>query len=303
MSDTLPYTVRRESRSRFLDLRGQHLHLREWGSPSPMKTTLVMLHGWMDVGASFQFTIDAMAGDRHIIAPDLRGFGLSEGPKVDSYWFPDHVADLEAVIGSECADARIDLLGHSMGGNVAMIYAGLRPERIRRLVNLEGFGGAPDDPDAAWQPYVQWLDELQDEDGRRDRRYGSAAVVARRIQENDPFISDDRALWLAERWARQGEDGRWSMLGDAAHKRINPQAFRHDDAVAIWRRIKAPLLWVEGDETNQFRRWAGCYTPEDFHQRLSAVAQVQREVLSPAGHMLHHDQPEALAALIDRHLA
>ena len=108
------------------------------------RPTLVMLHGWMDVGASFQFVVDALAGidgfERAIAAPDWRGFGLTEGPPVDSYWFPDYLGDLDALLDALSPHIPVDLAGHSMGGNAAMIYAGVRPQRVRRLVNLEGFG-------------------------------------------------------------------------------------------------------------------------------------------------------------------
>uniref|UniRef100_UPI002362DFF1 alpha/beta fold hydrolase n=3 Tax=Pseudomonadota TaxID=1224 RepID=UPI002362DFF1 len=78
---------------------------------------LVLLHGWMDVGASFQFVVDALAGDREVIALDWRGFGLSEASGAGCYWFPDYLADLDALLDAVSPSAPVDLLGHSMGGN------------------------------------------------------------------------------------------------------------------------------------------------------------------------------------------
>ena len=106
--------------------------------------TLVLLHGWMDVSASFQFVVDALARNWRVFAPDWRGYGLTDRTQADCYWFPDYLGDLDTLIDSlaergELTDA-VDLLGHSMGGNVAMFYAGIRPQRVRRLINLEGFG-------------------------------------------------------------------------------------------------------------------------------------------------------------------
>ena len=295
-----PYQVRRASRSRFVPVRGLRYHLLEWGDPSlvtPERPPLVMVHGWMDVGASFQFAIDALATERYIVALDWRGFGLTESPPVDSYWFPDYLGDLDVLLEALLPGQPIDLVGHSMGGNVSMLYAGLRPQRIRRLVNLEGFGSAPSDPEQAHKPYLQWLDELHQP--QLLRSYTSLAAVAGRLRQNNPLLRADRADWLAAHWSQQRDDGRWHILGDPAHKRRNPQAYRKDETVAIWRRIAAPLLWVEGDRTDQFRRWGGRYTREDFEQRLAVVAQRRQHTLSPAGHMLHHDQPEALAALLE----
>ena len=123
------YTPLRRAASRFVSVRGLRYHVLTWGSPelaTPERPPLVMLHGWMDVAASFQFVVDALAQDRYVIAPDWRGFGLTETPATDSYWLPDYLGDLEALLDALLPGLqRIDLLGHSMGGNVAMLYAGI----------------------------------------------------------------------------------------------------------------------------------------------------------------------------------
>ena len=152
------YQVRRPSRSEFRPVRGLSYHLRVWGEPDPQTPPLVLVHGWMDVSASWQFMVDALSQDRWIVAPDWRGFGLtrSEGPPVDSYWFPDYLGDLDALLDQIAPDRPVDLVGHSMGGNVATIYAGVRPARVRRLVNLEGFGMPATRPSQAPGRYAQW---------------------------------------------------------------------------------------------------------------------------------------------------
>ncbi|SHM43375.1 alpha/beta fold hydrolase [Rhizobacter sp. OV335] len=303
-----PYLPHRPGRSRFVELRGLRCHLHEWGDASqasPARPTLVMLHGWMDVGASFQFAVDALAAiegaDRHVIAPDWRGFGLSDPGGADGYWFPDYLGDLDALVDSVAGPAAaIDLLGHSMGGNVAMVYAGVRPERIRRLVNLEGFGLPATRPAQAPKRYLQWLDELKQP--MELRPYDSLQAVADRLRKTNPLLSEDRAAWLAGHWSRQADDGRWHILGDPAHKRANPVLYQKDEVLACWQRIAAPLLWVEGDRTDVSKWWGDRYPRSDFDARLAQVPQVERQVLSPAGHMLHHDQPEALAAHLARFL-
>lgn len=311
MSST-PYLPRRPGRSRFVDLRGLRYHLHEWGDAAlatAERPTLVMLHGWMDVGASFQFAVDALAAiegeGRHVVAPDWRGFGLSAPGGADCYWFPDYLGDLDALLDS-LADSvaapgePIDLLGHSMGGNVAMVYAGVRPERIRRLVNLEGFGLPATRPAQAPKRYLQWLDELKQPVELRP--YDSLQAVAERLRKTNPLLREDRAAWLAGHWSRQAEDGRWHILGDPAHKRANPALYQKDEVLACWQRIAAPLLWVEGDRTDVSKWWGDRYPRSDFDARLAQVPRVERQVLSPAGHMLHHDQPEALAAHLARFL-
>ena len=302
------YTPRRIARSQFVDVRGLAYHLLAWGQTSAVTATrppLVMMHGWMDVAASFQFVVDALAaqgdgatsGERYVVAADWRGFGLTETPaKSDSYWFPDYLGDLDALLDHVSPDAPVDLLGHSMGGNVAMLYAGLRPARVRRLINLEGFGQPESSPAQAPKRFAQWLDELKAPQGLR--RYASLDAVAARLRKTNPLLPQDRAAWLAAHWSRRSRDGQWEILGDAAHKRVNPVLYRKDEVLECWRRITAPTLWVEGDRTDISLWWGERYTKAQFHERLAVVANVDKHVLAPAGHMLHHDQPEALARVL-----
>ena len=121
------------SRSEFLDLRGLRYHLRHWGNDDAPK--IFMLHGWMDVSASFQFVVDALSREWHVIAPDWRGFGLTECNGTDTYWFADYIGDLDGILDHCASDEQVNLLGHSMGGNIACMYAGIRPARIRKLIN------------------------------------------------------------------------------------------------------------------------------------------------------------------------
>lgn len=302
MNGFQPYVPRREVRSEFITLRGLRIHLNAWGDASlvtPDRPALVMLHGWMDVGASFQFVVDAMPVDRYVIAPDWRGFGASEAPVGDCYWFPDYLADLDALLDALLPGRQIDLVGHSMGGNIAMIYAGVRPQRVRRLVNLEGFGMPDAPPQLAPKRYLQWLDELKEPPQLRS--YPSLAAVAGRLRKTNPLLRPERAAWLAPHWSRcevnaaTGE-AEWVLLADPAHKLANPVLYRKDEVIACWERISAPLLWVDGDRTDLAKWWGQRYSAEEFHARLAVVARVEKHRLSPAGHMLHHDQPEALAA-------
>jgi pimeloyl-ACP methyl ester carboxylesterase len=302
--DPSAYVVKRASRSRFVTLRGLRHHVLEWGDASlatPERPSLLMQHGWMDVAASFQFVVDAFTRDRHVLAFDWRGFGLTDTPRSDTYWIPDYLGDLDAALDALFFDAApqqpIDLLGHSMGGNVVMLYAGLRPERVRRLVNLEGFGMPATQPEQAPKRLVQWLDELKQPERMRD--YANLANVAARLRQTNPRLLPQRADWLAQHWSRINDAGRYEILGDPAHKRSSPTLYQRDEALECWKRIAAPVLWVEGDLTELARWWGTRYSKAEFHERLNVVRNVERHVLAPAGHMLHHDQPEALAQRLE----
>jgi pimeloyl-ACP methyl ester carboxylesterase len=295
------YQPRRTSRSEFVPIRQLRYHVRVWGEPAPGKVPLLMVHGWMDVAASWQFVVDAFSRDHYVIAPDWRGYGLTQSPVADNYWFPDYLADLDFLLDHYGGGQPVDLVGHSMGGNVAMLYTGARPERIRRLVNLEGFGMPATRPSQAPGRYAKWMDELK-AFGRGEmelKSYDDVEGVARRLMKTNRRLSQDKADWLARHWARQDDDGRWRILGDAAHKITNAQLFRVDEVLELYRRIACPVLMVEASDDSLGQWWQGRFTLAEFHERLQAVPQLRTARVEDAGHMLHHDQPQELAALIE----
>jgi pimeloyl-ACP methyl ester carboxylesterase len=306
-----PYLPRCEARSRFVEARGLRHHVLEWGDASSVaaeRPPLVMLHGWMDVAASFQFIVDALSVERHVLALDWRGFGASDTPAADTYFFAEYLGDLEMVLDALFGAARapIDLLGHSMGGNVAMLYAGVRPERVRRLVNLEGFGMPRSKPAQAPQRLAAWLDALKRPEQLRP--YGSLEGVAARLQKTNPLLRADRAAWLAGQWSKPvpgtgGAADAWQLLADANHKRASPLLANVDEWLECWKRIAAPVLWIEGDRTDVSIWWGNRYSKAEFHERLKLVGSVERHIVSPAGHMLHHDRPEDIARLLEAFLS
>ena len=295
------YQPRKTSRSEFVPIRQLRYHVRVWGEPAADKVPLLLVHGWMDVAASWQFVVDAFSRDHYVIAPDWRGYGLTQSPVVDNYWFPDYLADLDLLLDHYGGGKPVDLVGHSMGGNVAMLYTGARPERIRRLVNLEGFGMPATRPSQAPGRYAKWMDEIK-AFGRGEmelKSYDSVDGVARRLMKTNRRLSQDKADWLARHWARQDDDGRWRILGDAAHKITNAQLFRVDEVLELYRRITGPVLMVEAGDDSLGQWWQGRFTLAEFHERLQAVPHLQKARVEDAGHMLHHDQPHELAALIE----
>jgi pimeloyl-ACP methyl ester carboxylesterase len=295
------YQPKRASRSEFVPIRNLRYHVRLWGEPVAGEPPLVMVHGWMDVAASWQFVVDAFARDRFVIAPDWRGYGLTELPHTDNYWFPDYLADLDLLLDHYAGDAPVDLAGHSMGGNIAMLYAGVRPRRIRRLVNLEGFGMAATEPDQAPARYARWIDELKGyhRGELALTSYETVQSVASRLMKNNRRLSRDQAEWLASHWARQEPDGRWHVLGDPAHKIVNANLYRVDEVLAIYGRITAPVLSVEASDDSLGQWWKGRYTLAQYHERLKAVSDIRLGHVADAGHMLHHDRPVEVARLIE----
>lgn len=299
------YTPRRPARCEFVPVRTLRYHLRQWGEPSAARPPLVLLHDWMDVGASWQFVVDAMARDRYVIAPDWRGFGKTAGGGADNFWVADYLADLDWLLDHVAGERPVDLVGHSLGGNVAMQYAGVRPARVRRLVNLEGFGLPATRPDEAPGRYARWIDELKrlHAGALALHSYADAASVAQRLNKNNPRLAPDKAEWLAREWATPQVDAqgrtRWAIQGEAAHKVVSAQLFRADETLALYAAITAPVLCVEAADDSLRGRWQGRYSREEFHARLQSVRDVRIAEVPDAGHMLHHDQPERVARLIE----
>ena len=128
--------VQRGLRREF-DIRGVQYSVTEWGDRSA--PLFFYLHGWGDTGSTFQFVVDALSRAWHVVAPDWRGFGHSS-VECTSYWFPDYLADLHELLAIYSSDRPARIVGHSMGANIAGLYAGTMPERVQALVNVEGFG-------------------------------------------------------------------------------------------------------------------------------------------------------------------
>ena len=286
----------KQSESQFHDIRGLRYHVRTWGKPGAPK--LFLLHGWMDVSASFQFLVDGLAREWHVIAPDWRGFGLTAWAR-EGYWFPDYYADLEALLAVYQADAPALLVGHSMGGLIACTYAGLRPERAAKVVSLEGFGLTRTRPDQAPARYRQWLDGLRQPP--RFRQYRSFDEVAARLKRDNPRLTDEKAAFLARHWAKENGDGAVMLRSDPRHKLANPYLFRVEETIACWRLVTAPVLWVFARESRR-----GGYlkdTPEQVAERKGAFRDYHEAWLEDCGHMMHHDQPQGLARLVEDFLA
>jgi pimeloyl-ACP methyl ester carboxylesterase len=288
-------------RAHRVTLRGQGRHVLTWGDPAAPK--LFLLHGWMDVGASFQFLVDALARDWYAIAPDLRGFGRSDW-QPQGYWYPDYIADLEALLGVFAPGETTNLVGHSLGGNVVMHYAGIRPERVRAVVSLDGFGIPAEAPEKAPKKYRRWLDALGAP--AEFKPYADLGAVADRLQKNNPRLARERALFLAAHWAEVLPDGRARLTSDPRHKLPFPTVYRMDEVYAIWREITAPVLWIAALDSATSRRLdahpdgeADADIVANVGRRLARVPHGRLATIADAGHMLHHDQPGAVAAAIE----
>ncbi len=269
---------------RELSVRGVKYAVNEWGdSGAPL---IVYLHGWGDTGSTLQFVVDALKSDWYVIAPDWRGFGRSTFD-CTSYWFPDYLADLNDLLAIYSPQEPARLVGHSMGANVAGLFAGTMPERISAMVNIEGFGLADSKPDDAPRRYREWI-EAQD---LAFSEYASYESLGTRINKRNRHMSAAAASFVAREWAREGADGVVRLRADSRHKLPNPVLYRRAEAESCWRAITAKTLLVTGAESRlaeQVANAPGLEWPD-----------AKRIDIEKAGHMLHFEAPAALAEVIE----
>lgn len=279
-------------------MRDRTHHLRCWGpDDAPL---LVMLHGWADVAATWQFVVDEFAHEWRIVAPDLRGFGQSQGNN-STYWFADYVADLDALLGHLSPAAPVRLVGHSLGGNLVSLYAGVRPERVVRLVNLEGTGLPPHPPEMAPKRMANWLNVLREKDAGKlpcFKSYANHAEFAVRLKKDNPRLTDERADFMAANLGEVKSDGTIGLAADAHHRWDSPHLYRVEEYMAIWRNIAAPALMVTGAHSFLFSRFFGKDAPE-YRRRIECFRDIKEVMLEDSGHNMHHDEPAAVARLIE----
>ena len=273
------------------------MHLTRWGpEPSGSLSPIFLLHGWLDSGETFQFMVDALQRDWPLVALDWRGFGRSEWPQ-QGYWFPDYLGDLDALLAELSPAAPVRLVGHSMGGNIACSYAGIRPERVRCVVNLEGFGLARTSPAQAPARMRKWLDQLKAEPPRK--YYASFEELAGIIRFRYPRFSAAQAAFVAAAWGKLDGGGRVRLAGDPRHTLVNPILYKREDTEACWRELRAPLLLLVGEESDTLAKLGADGTTEAFR---SIFPHIEIARVAGAGHMLHIERPELVAQLVESFL-
>jgi pimeloyl-ACP methyl ester carboxylesterase len=274
------------------------IHYLEWrpdeGAADDGAPPLLLLHGFLDHAWSFLAFAESFhrraaasgAPPRRVVAIDFRGHGDSGWVEGGYYHFPDYVLDVLGVADALDAE-RFSLLGHSMGGMAACLVAGTFPERVDHLVLVEGLGPPGMAPEDAPGRFRQWVEDVRGLEGRAGRGIGSVKEAASSLQGFYARLSPDLARFLAEKGTRRRPDGRLEWKSDPLHRTRSPQPFYLDQAGAFWRRARCPVLFIAASES-EFRRF-------DVSDRLACFADVRREEIARAGHMVHHDQPEALA--------
>ncbi len=271
-------------------IRGVRYEISEWGDRA--HPLIVYLHGWGDCAATFQFVVDQLSQDWFVVAPDWRGFG---GSTIDAqaYWFPDYLADLDQMLATYSPDDPVRLVGHSMGANVAGLFAGAMPERVSAFINIEGFGLADVDPADAPSRYRRWIEESRSLP--RFSSYEDFSALAQRVSKRCPNAGQGVAEFVARAWAEERE-GQICLRADPRHKLPNAVLYRRAESEACWRNVTAPVLLVAGSDS-EFAAPTDPRPELGIHDLPFASATVA--TIPKSGHMLHFEAPAALAAEIE----
>lgn len=267
----------------FTSLRSR-LHYLDWGNPSA--PVVILVHGGFDHARSWDWTAQALARDYHVIAPDLRGHGDSAWSSAGDYPMADFVYDL-ALLVDLLDRAPVTIIGHSLGGSIGLRFAGLYPDKVRRIVAIEGLGLSPDAlrQRADRQSPVLWREWIE---GRRararatQRRYPTIEAAIGRMRERNEQLSVEQALHLTQHGVNRNEDGSFSWKFDPYLKDMLPGIVTDDDLPAFWREIACPTLLCLGLDS-----WASNPVKDG---RIAHFRDARLVEFARAGHWLHHDQ-------------
>ena len=274
-----------------LELRSLRTQVLEWSAQDRAKGTVLLLHGFADCAGSFDLVSPALAAAGYrVVAPDLRGFGgTGWAPRGSYYHFPDYVADVDEL--ARVLDLR-DLLvvGHSMGGSVATLFAGSRPSLVRGVALLEGLG--PPETDLAFTPQRlgKWLDDLTARRSYEQSPIEDPSGVLSRLVSQHPGVPREVLASRVPHLAHERADGRWEWRFDPLHRSTSPTPFLAAMYRAFLARIQAPTLVVGGGVDG--------YHPPDEADRIGALSLVTHVELAGAGHMMHWTQPGALSSAL-----
>lgn len=258
-------------------------HLLEWGDHGPV---VMLLHGFLEHAHVWDWVAPRlMAAGFHAFALDWRGHGDSQWIGAGGYYhFVDYLADLAGLV--RAVGGRVALVGHSMGGGAAVLYAGTEPQRVNALVSIEGLGVPDTDPDSVPERVIEWLGDLQRVETRSRSPLSLDAAVAR-LGGRFPRFSEGVVRHLVEHGTR-AEGGQRVWKFDPLHQTRAPQPTYVAQARAFWRRVSCPVLFVDGAESP----WQ--LPAADVEERLAAL-RARRVTISGAGHHPHLEQPDVLA--------
>jgi pimeloyl-ACP methyl ester carboxylesterase len=267
-----------EPRSEYYESQRVKLHYVVWGDGD--KPPLLLIHGGQDHCRNWDFVAERLIDRYTIYAPDLRGHGDSAWAIGGMYSIPEFTLDV--AILADRIEGPLTVIGHSLGGAIALQYAGTVPDRVHRLVSIEGWGPPLQEHKPAHKRMQEWIAGMRDIERRHPRRYPSLEDATKRMLEANPFLTPEMARHLTLHGAKKNEDGTFTWKFDNYVRIRSPYEFNLDDAMVIWSQISSPTLLVKGAES-----WA--VDPEKTG-RTDVIRDHQTVIIEKAGHWVHHDR-------------
>jgi pimeloyl-ACP methyl ester carboxylesterase len=272
------------------------LHFVDWGNHE--KPPLLLVHGGRDHARSWDWVARALREDYHVIVPDLRGHGDSEWARGGHYMIQEFVLDIAQLLKTLDL-VPVTLVGHSLGGSVVTHYTSVYPDRVRKLVNIEGLGPPPAMIKSrlsrpAWERTATWIDQVREFSSKKPKHYPSIDDAAQRMLDANSFLSPEQALHLTVHGVARNEDGTFSWKFDNYVRLFYPQRYDMEEMRAMWGRITCPTLLVNGEQS-------GFGNPAK-DGRLDAFNHAELETIQDAGHWVHHDQLDHFLELLKEFL-
>ena len=283
--------------SRFYVSQRLRLHYVDWGNES--KPLLLLVHGGRDHARSWDGVARELRHDWHVVAPDLRGHGDSAWAVGSSYALSEFVFDIAQLVEA-LDDGPATIVAHSLGGAISLQYAGAFPEKVAKLVVIEGLGPPPqilermrDTP--GWKRLRDWVGQMQGFAARQPRRYPSIDAAAKRMLDENLFLTEEQARHLTVHGIARNEDGSYSWKFDNYTRAFPPFRFDEDEILEMRSRVTCPTLLVRGTES-----WASDPAQDG---RAAAFPNARVANVEGAGHWAHHDRFDEFMRLVREFLA
>lgn len=276
-----------EPESRYYWSQRLKLHYAVWGDEA--NPPLLLIHGNRDHARNWDPVADQLKSKFCVYAPDLRGHGDSAWSVGGQYSLPEFVLDI-AMLGEELNRYPLTVIGHSLGGAVALEYTGVFPEHVKKVVAIEGLGPPVREPTPASTRMRAWIKHMQEFDSRKPRKYTSLDDAEKRMREENPHLSEAMAHHLTVHGSKPNDDGTRSWKFDNYVRLHSPYEFNIAEAREIWNQIRCPVLLIRGSES-----WA---SDPEADGKASSFHDYRTELVQNAGHWVHHDQLDKFMEIV-----
>lgn len=262
-----------------------------WGTPD--RPPLFLIHGGRDNARSWDWIAAALCEKWYVIAPDLRGHG-------DSAWSPDgdytasaYVYDLAQLMHQLNVDS-ITIVAHSMGAHLAIRLSGVYPEKVAKVVAIEGFGFGPENsaafpPEQIGERLRNWIEQKRGLSMRFPKRYPSLAAARARILTEHTYLADHQASHLTKHGVNQNEDGTFTWKFDHYVNLWDHIDIKPAEWIQLCSNVLCPVLLIYGSDS---------WVDQSTDNRIEGLPNAASVEISSAGHWPHHQRLDETLRLI-----